>query len=84
MFDDDTDSITVTIKPTVDSFVVCDDGPGIPEDDRSKIFNSGYTTTESGSGHGLHIVSEIVAAHDWEISVDESECGGARFEITTE
>lgn len=84
VFDDDTDSVTVTIKPTDSGFAVCDDGPGIPPADRETVFESGYTTTESGSGLGLDIVSEIVASHDWEISVTESASGGARFEVDTE
>ena len=84
VFDDDTESVTVTIKPTDRGFAVCDDGPGVPPDERDAIFESGYTTTDSGSGLGLHIVSEIVDSHGWEISVTESEHGGARFEIDTE
>lgn len=81
VFDDDTESVTVTIKPTNCGFAVCDNGPGIPPEERETIFESGYTTTESGSGLGLHIVEEIVDSHGWEISVTESASGGARFEI---
>ena len=84
VFDDETDSVTVTIKPTDSGFAVCDDGPGVPPADREEIFESGYTTTESGSGLGLHIVSEIVDSHGWEISVTESASGGARFEVDTQ
>jgi signal transduction histidine kinase len=83
VFDEDINTVTVTIKPTATGFAVCDDGPGIPESERTNVFESGYTTTESGSGLGLHIVSEITAAHDWEISISESESGGARFDIDT-
>ncbi len=63
-------------------FYVADDGPGIPESDRPHVFDSGYTTDETGTGFGLAIVSEIVDAHDWEIDVGTSATGGARFEIT--
>lgn len=84
VFDDDTDTVSVTIKPTPTGFAVCDDGPGIPESKRTEVFESGYTTTESGSGLGLYIVSEIVAAHDWDISASESASGGARFDIDTD
>lgn len=61
---------------------VADDGPGIPEDIRDEIFEQGFTTTESGTGFGLAIVSQIVTAHGWDISVSESWDGGARFEIS--
>ena len=84
VFNDDTESVTVTIKPTDSGFAVCDDGPGIPSAERKNVFESGYTTTEAGSGLGLYIVSEIVDSHGWEISVTESQSGGARFEIDTE
>jgi len=84
VFEDSTESVTVTIKPTDSGFAVSDDGPGIAPSERDEIFESGYTTTESGSGLGLHIVREIVDSHDWEISVTDSEHGGARFEIDTQ
>ena len=63
-------------------FYVADDGPGIPEADREKVFESGFSTSEEGTGFGLAIVNEIVAGHGWEIRATESEAGGARFEIT--
>jgi signal transduction histidine kinase len=65
-----------------DGFYVQDDGPGIPADERSAVFESGYTTNEHGTGFGLAIVDDVVAAHGWEIQVTESSAGGARFEIT--
>ncbi|MFB6217624.1 MAG: sensor histidine kinase, partial [Halobacteriaceae archaeon] len=45
-------------------------------------FESGYTTTDAGTGFGLAIVAEIAAAHGWAVGVTESASGGARFEIT--
>ncbi|WP_276302507.1 PAS domain S-box protein [Halorussus lipolyticus] len=66
-----------------DGFYVEDDGPGIPEDERDKIFEHGHTTADDGSGLGLSIVSSIVDAHGWTVTATESESGGARFEIST-
>ncbi|MDY6817090.1 MAG: PAS domain S-box protein [Halobacteriales archaeon] len=65
-----------------DGFYIEDTGPGIPEAERTKVFESGYTTTDDGTGFGLTIVQEIVEAHDWEITITAGSEGGARFEIT--
>jgi len=63
-------------------FYVADDGPGIPEDQRERIFESGYTRTDGGTGLGLAIVRQIVEAHGWDIRATEADTGGARFEIS--
>lgn len=63
-------------------FYIADDGVGIPEEDREDIFEHGYSTSEQGNGFGMSIVKQVVDAHGWEITVTESEDGGARFEIT--
>ena len=76
-------TVTITVGAIDDrGFYVADDGPGIPDDERGQIFETGYSTAGSGSGIGLAIVKRIVDAHDWEITVTDSEAGGARFEIT--
>jgi len=67
-----------------DGFFVADDGSGIPADQRDRIFDHGYTMDDESTGFGLSIVADIVDAHDWDITVAESEGGGARFEIRTE
>ena len=61
---------------------IADDGPGIDPDHREEIFEYGYTRSDTGTGFGLAIVTDIVNAFGWEISVTESASGGARFEIT--
>jgi signal transduction histidine kinase len=74
--------VTVAVGSLDDGFYVADDGPGIPEADRDAVFDSGYSTAAEGTGVGLAIVQQVVDAHDWSISVTESETGGTRFEIT--
>lgn len=72
-----------TIDCTEDTgFYVADDGPGIPPEERDDVFEHGYSNSQNGTGLGLVIVDGIVDAHDWSITVTESEMGGARFEIT--
>lgn len=63
-------------------FFVEDDGPGIPEDRRESVLEAGYTTATDGTGYGLYIVSEIAAAHGWDVEVDDGRDGSARFEVT--
>jgi PAS domain S-box-containing protein len=79
---DDDASIRVGDLKDGDGFFVEDDGPGIPEDERDEVFESGYSTSAGGTGVGLAIVRRIVEAHGWSIAVTEGTDGGARFEIT--
>jgi PAS domain S-box-containing protein len=76
------DAVTITVGDLSGGFYLEDDGPGIPESERDTVFDAGYTTSDDGTGFGLRIVERIVEAHGWSIRVDESETGGARFEIT--
>ncbi|MFC6719657.1 nitrogen regulation protein NR(II) [Natrialbaceae archaeon GCM10025810] len=75
------EAITVRIGATETGFFVADDGAGIPEADRSAVFDSGYTTAENGTGFGLAIVEGIADAHGWTVTVSASRDGGARFEF---
>ncbi|NHN46860.1 PAS domain-containing protein [Halostella sp. JP-L12] len=61
-------------------FFVADDGPGVPDADRDRVFEYGYTT--GGTGLGLAIVERTAEMHGWSVDVAEGEAGGARFEIT--
>ena len=73
--------VTVRVGRLADGFYVEDDGPGIPDDDREKLFDAGHSTAEEGTGFGLSIVKEIATAHGWEVSATDADAGGARFEI---
>jgi PAS domain S-box-containing protein len=77
--------VTVVVGGIFDDtngFYIEDDGPGIPVKDREKVFEAGYSTSESGTGLGLNIVKRVADAHGWDIRVTESSMGGTRFEIT--
>jgi PAS domain S-box-containing protein len=65
-------------------FYVADDGAGIPADERDAVFEYGHSTDENGTGLGLAIVDRIADAHDWSVTVHESEAGGSRFEISVD
>jgi signal transduction histidine kinase len=74
--------IEVGLLDDRDGLYVEDDGSGIDEAQRDRIFDHGYTDSDDGTGFGLSIVRQIVEAHGWEIAVTDSQTGGARFEIT--
>jgi len=75
--------VDVEVGATGAGFYVADDGTGIPEDDRDRVLEYGYTTAAEGTGLGLAIVREIAEAHGWTVVVGESEAGGARFDVET-
>jgi signal transduction histidine kinase len=64
-----------------------DDGPGIPEDERERIFEPFYRLDRSrdratgGFGLGLSIARKAVALHGGNLTVERSALGGARFVI---
>jgi len=60
---------------------VTDDGPGIPEEIRERIFEPFVTTKSHGTGLGLAITRRIVTAHHGSIQLN-SFPGGTVFEVT--
>lgn len=74
--------VTVRIGDLADGFYIEDDGPGIPAADREKVLETGYSTSDDGSGFGLSIVYDIALAHGWDLTITEGSDGGARIEIT--
>ena len=63
---------------------VMDDGSGMPEDVRSKLFDPFFTTRRSGSerGLGLTIVHRIVSELGGEVKVESQEGKGSNFLVT--
>lgn len=60
---------------------VSDNGPGVPNEDRDRIFNPFMTTRDSGTGLGLAITQRIVQSHDGHIVLESSPDSGASFTI---
>jgi two-component system sensor histidine kinase PilS (NtrC family) len=58
---------------------VGDNGPGIAESERERIFEPFYTTRVDGTGLGLAIVRQIVETHHGSLRVGASDLGGAAF-----
>jgi two-component system nitrogen regulation sensor histidine kinase NtrY len=61
--------------------VIADDGPGISEGDREKLFMPYFSTKRRGSGLGLAIVRRIIAEHGGSIEVSDNVPRGTRFTI---
>ena len=70
------------------TFAVDDDGPGIPEPERTRVFERFVRLDEArdrasgGSGLGLAIVREIARAHGGDVVLATSPLGGLRAEVT--
>ena len=82
--------VRLSVEPTPGGgvrFVVEDDGPGIPADQRDLVFERFHRTDASraratgGSGLGLAIVRAIVVAHGGRVTAARARSGGARLEL---
>ena len=65
---------------------VSDTGPGIPEEDRERIFDRFYRADAArgegeGTGLGLSIVRAIAVAHGGEVAAESRQEGGSRFRV---
>lgn len=83
--------VTVTASPGAEGWVrvmVRDDGPGVPEAVRERIFERFFRADKArarnkgGTGLGLSIVKNLVLAHGGEVRVDGSAEGGSIFSFT--
>ncbi len=80
-------SVQVSVVQQNDAIhIVCDDdGPGVPDAERERIFEAFYRPDSSrdrrrgGAGLGLAIVKRILQWHDGNCWVESSPLGGARF-----
>ena len=82
-------TVTVGVAPALAGVVlrVDDEGPGVTDEARARIFDAFYTTRTHGVGIGLALVKRIIDDHapmGAQIEVVSSERGGASFRITLE
>ncbi len=71
---------------TASSLVVTDDGPGIPVEERERVFERFFRgsvgrASSPGTGLGLAIVGELVHRWGGEVRIADGPGGGARFEV---
>lgn len=76
---------TVTVGTKVGKQVVCiyvaDEGPGISEELKEKIFSPFFTTKARGTGLGLAVVRKAITRHKGKLFVRSEKGKGATFEI---
>jgi two-component system sensor kinase FixL len=61
---------------------VSDNGPGVPESHRARLFDAFFTTKPKGVGLGLSICRTIAAAHGGTLRYEQSELGGSCFTLS--
>jgi two-component system sensor histidine kinase BaeS len=78
-------TLTVTAEGHFGVVTVADTGPGIPLGDQPHVFDRLWRgtadTQTAGSGIGLAVVRELVAAHGGRVSVESDGVSGATFEV---
>jgi PAS domain S-box-containing protein len=78
------DDVTVEVGLLAqdEGFYVADDGPGLPEKTRTAIQNIDEPDRVAETGIGFMSITDVVAEHDWDLSVCNPD-DGTRFEIRT-
>jgi len=61
---------------------VSDNGPGVPDGLRDRVFQPFFTMKRTGTGLGLALVQKIIVFHNGRIAVTGAPQGGAMFQIT--
>ena len=80
--------IDIRLTETADNLQVCvaDNGPGIPEQDQTRVFDKFYVVADgrglSGVGLGLYIARQMVELHGGRIWVESQEGQGSTFCFT--
>jgi nitrogen fixation/metabolism regulation signal transduction histidine kinase len=77
--------IEITVDDGVARLAITDDGAGIEPSSRDQLFTPFFSTKRDGRGLGLTLVREILAAHQFELALDDAEGPvehrGARFSL---
>ena len=76
-------SMTLTYDPILKMVRIefADDGAGISDEDKTKLFEPNFSTKKAGMGLGLTIVNTIIADHNGMIRVQDNKPRGAKFVI---
>lgn len=77
------DAVTFTVAGggAFVAFRVVDQGPGVAEADRERLFEPFYTTRSEGSGLGLAIVKQTADAHGGWVEINSEVGAGSQFSL---
>jgi signal transduction histidine kinase len=75
-------TLTAQNAPESVSITIADEGRGIPESERDKVFLPYYSKSAKGTGLGLAIVKRIIEDHNGTIAIEDNRPRGTRFVIT--
>lgn len=75
-------AVSVTDRGEAVAVRVADDGPGIPDEMQSRVFDRGELGPKSpGTGVGLHLVDQLVSRYGGEVRLEDGEPSGTVFEV---
>jgi signal transduction histidine kinase len=74
-------TIKTTKNPAGYTVSIQDNGPGIPDQQKDRIFDPFYSTKEGGTGLGLSISRKIVESYGGSLLLTDAETGGACFTV---
>ncbi|THE62784.1 PAS domain S-box protein [Salinadaptatus halalkaliphilus] len=85
--DSDQPRVTVSVSEHDEQVVVtvADNGPGIPDSQKTEIFGKGEKAIDSpGTGLGLYLVRTLVQQYGGDVWVEDNDPRGSRFEVAFE
>ncbi len=77
--------VEITVDERADEAVVAvaDDGRGIPDEEKARITDRGYSRSDSaGSGLGTYLARRVAETYGGSLAVEDADLGGARFAVT--
>lgn len=74
-------NVTITVTSAPASVTIADNGKGIPEDVRDKLFSPFFSSKPNGQGLGLIFIREVLDKHNCQFSLSTDDDGLTRFRI---
>lgn len=81
--DEETPQVTVSVEHEGETATVrvADNGPGVPEHHRDRLFAAPGDGIETGTSVGLYLVGRLVDQHGGDVAVENRQGGGAVFSV---